>query len=167
MTANAKVLGYILPSSDILESVGRQIEAILNKELLKKSEKFLRQISPVETRGWDYIILAPSCVPVPYLYGSSSSKPTVVEISSVMSEDTGIWTCFQCCGSEYPDPTFFHPGSKVDKIPDPGSDPHKRILVFSTQKIYADLDFLPSRILDPGSRANKAPDSRSATLLIF
>ncbi len=32
-----------------------------------------------------------------------------------------------------PDPIFFHPGSRVKKIPDP--DSHQRILVFFTQRI--------------------------------
>jgi hypothetical protein len=71
-----------------------------------------------------------------------------------------------------PDPgsEFFHP--RVKKIPIPDPDPHQRFYVFLTQKIISsraripdpDIDFYPSRILDPGVK--KAPDlgSGSATL---
>ncbi len=64
----------------------------------------------------------------------------------------------QCCGSGMliPEPIFFLPGSRVDKIPDP--DLHKRIYVILTQKTETmDTKFskirsgITSRIPDPGS----------------
>jgi hypothetical protein len=85
-----------------------------------------------------------------------------------------VFTSEQCCGSGMfiPDPEseFFHPGSRVGKIP--GPDPHQRIKVFLTQKLFLSslkyllgcssririLIFYPyrskkHRIPDPGSGA--------------
>ena len=70
-----------------------------------------------------------------------------------------------------PDPNFFHPGSRVIKIPDPGSASSILTKKFVSKLSELDpacsfsdpdLDFLP--IPDPG--VNKAPDpgSGSATL---
>ncbi len=92
------------------------------------------------------------------------------------------------CLSWIPDPTFFHPGSRIRTvlIPDPGS----RILIkeckyfnpqkskkkwFLSSKKYdpgcssripdPDADFLPSRIPDPGVKKVPNPGSGSATLV--
>jgi hypothetical protein len=60
----------------------------------------------------------------------------------------------------FPDPIFFHPGSRVDKIPDP--DPLKEFMNFLTQKtdhfskIRSGL-FIP----DPGSGFFPIPDCGS------
>ncbi len=78
----------------------------------------------------------------------------------------------------YPGSDIFHPGSKVDKIPDPY--PHQWIEVFFTKiwswvlknkiwdvhpgsRILA-LDFLPSRIPYPGVKNHRIPDPGSATV---
>jgi len=74
--------------------------------------------------------------------------------------DSMYWSFYwemQCCGSGMfiPDPNFFHPGSGVKKrfrIP----DPHQRISVFFTQKM-----FLSSRKYDPGC------SSRIRTLIFY
>jgi hypothetical protein len=83
------------------------------------------------------------------------------------------------CLSRIPDPTFFHPGSRIRtvSIPDPGSSsknlsiltPKKAKKWFLSSKKYdpgyssripdPDADFLPSRIPDPGVK--KAPNSGS------
>jgi hypothetical protein len=75
------------------------------------------------------------------------------------------------------DPNFFHPGSRIKKIPNPDPHPHQRIYVFLTQTIVSKLSeidpgctsrfriliFLP--IPDPGCRRQKkAPDPGSATM---
>ncbi len=49
------------------------------------------------------------------------------------------------CLSRILDPNFFHPGSRVKKIPEPGSRVKKRSYVFLTQKL-----FLSSQKYDPG-----------------
>ncbi len=71
-----------------------------------------------------------------------------------------------------PGSEFFHPGSRVKKIP----DPHQRIQVFLTLKtIYRlpeklfgmfilDPDFFPSRITDLGVKKASDPGSGSAVL---
>ncbi len=69
---------------------------------------------------------------------------------------------------------FFHPGSMVEKIPDPGSASASKILsIFNpTNYFYAlgymipdpDLDFLP--IPDPGVKKAADPGSGSATLFL-
>jgi hypothetical protein len=91
-----------------------------------------------------------------------------------------------CCGSGMfiPDPTFFHPGSRIRtvSIPDPGSSsknlsiltPKKAIKWFLSSKKYDPgcssripdpaADFLPSRIPDPGVKKAPNPGSGSATL---
>jgi hypothetical protein len=97
----------------------------------------------------------------------------VVRISSI-----------QCCGSGMfiPDPTFFHPGSRIRTVSIP--DPHQRIKYFNPNKSKKwfqsskkydpgcssripdpDADFLPSQI--PGSKKHSIPDpgSGSATLV--
>jgi hypothetical protein len=88
------------------------------------------------------------------------------------------------CLSRIPDPTYFHPGSRIRtvSIPDPGSrilikefkhfNPKKAKKWFISSKKYdpscssripdPDADFLPSRIPDPGVK--KAPNPGSATL---
>jgi hypothetical protein len=77
--------------------------------------------------------------------------------ASTICKSTHNYEYFKCCGSEMfiPDTgsKFFHPGSRVKKIPDPGSG-SKNLGIF-TQKIVSklsdpDLDFLP--ILDRGVR---------------
>jgi hypothetical protein len=82
------------------------------------------------------------------------------------------------CLSRIPDPTFFHPGSRIRtfSIPDPGSSsknlsiltPKKPKKLFLSSKKYdlgcssripdPDADFLP--IPDPGSRGQKGTRSR-------
>jgi hypothetical protein len=81
------------------------------------------------------------------------------------------------CLSRIPDPTFFHPGSRIRtvSIPDPGSSKNLSILTtkkpkkwFLSSKKYdlgcsslipdPDADFLP--IPDPGSRGQKGTQSR-------
>ncbi len=95
-----------------------------------------------------------------------------------------FYLCFgtQCCwsGMFIPDPgsELLNPGSRVKKIPDPGSRFRIHIKeVFLTQKIVSelseiwsgmfipdqDLDFLP--ILDPGSTGLNDTGSGSATML--
>ncbi len=84
------------------------------------------------------------------------------------------------CLSRIPDPTFFHPGSRIRtvSIPDPGSSsknlsiltPKKAKKWFLSSKKYdpgcssripdPDADFLPSRIPDPGPRVQKGTQSR-------
>ncbi len=78
------------------------------------------------------------------------------------------------CLSRIPDPNFFHPGSRVKKILDPGSGSASNNLNIFNSKNYfealrimirvfipdPDLDFLP--IPDPGVK--KAPDPGYATL---
>jgi hypothetical protein len=79
-----------------------------------------------------------------------------------------------------PDPTFFHPGSRIRtvSIPDPGSSsknlsiltPKKAKKWFLSSKKYdpgcssripdPDADFLPSRIPDPGVKKVPNPGSR-------
>ncbi len=92
-------------------------------------------------------------------------------------------SCKQCCGSGMfiPDPTFFHPGSRIRtvSIPDPGSSSKNlSILTQKKSKKYdpgcssripdPDADFLPSRIPNPGVKKHPIPDpgSGSATLHI-
>jgi hypothetical protein len=89
------------------------------------------------------------------------------------------------CLSRIPDPTFFHPGSRIRtvSIPDPGSSsknlsiltPKKDKKWFLSSKKYdpgcssripdPDADFLPSRISDPGVKKAPNPGSGSATLI--
>jgi hypothetical protein len=80
----------------------------------------------------------------------------------------------------YPGPNFFHPGSRVTKIPDPKSGSASKNLSILSQKIVSqlskilsgmfisdpnlDLDFYPSRIPNAGIKLKKAPDHGSATL---
>jgi hypothetical protein len=90
-------------------------------------------------------------------------------ISSVSVADPG-------CLSRIPDPTFFHPGSRIRTVSNP--DPHQRISILTPKKAKKwflssknydpgcssripdpDADFLPSRIPDPGVK--KAPDPGS------
>jgi hypothetical protein len=89
------------------------------------------------------------------------------------------------CLSRIPDPTFFHPGSRIRtvSIPDPGSSKNLSILTpkkankwFLSSRKYdpgcssripdPDADFIPSRIPDPGVKRHPIPDpgSGSATL---
>jgi hypothetical protein len=101
-----------------------------------------------------------------------------------------LYECTQCCGcgclSRIPDPTFFHPGSRIRtvSIPDPESrilikefkyfNPKKAKKLFLSSKKYdpgcssripdPDADFLPSRIPDPGVKKSPNPGSGSATL---
>jgi hypothetical protein len=83
-------------------------------------------------------------------------------------------------GPRIPDPTFFHPDSRVRtvSIPDPGSSsknlsiltPKKAKKWFLSSKKYdpgcssripdPDADFLPSRIPDPGVKKAPSPGSR-------
>jgi hypothetical protein len=86
----------------------------------------------------------------------------------------------QCCGSGMfiPDPNFFHHGSRVKKLPDPGSASASKNLSILTQNIVSklseilsgmfvpdpDFDFLP--IPDPVVKKASDPGSGSATLLI-
>ncbi len=115
----------------------------------------------------------------------------------------GVWLgCQQCCGSvmfTIPNPrsrisgpifSIPDPGSRVDKIPYPGSgsapknlsifDPKTNSMfseirsgIFIPESWILDLDFFSSRILDPGRimdlGVKKAPNpvSRSATLAII
>jgi hypothetical protein len=82
--------------------------------------------------------------------------------------------------SRIPDPTFYHPGSRIRtvSIPDPGSSlsiltPKKAKKWFLSSKKYdpgcssrildPDADFLPSRIPDPGVK--KAPNPQHCTAL--
>ncbi len=85
----------------------------------------------------------------------------------------------QCCGSGMfiPDPTFFHPGSRIRtvSIPDPGSS-SKNLSILTPKKAKKwflsaikydpdpDADFLPSRIPDPWVKKAPNPGSGSATL---
>jgi hypothetical protein len=71
------------------------------------------------------------------------------------------------------DPTFFHPGSRVDKILDP--DSHQRNKVFIIQKTHRVLKnkipdtgsgFFLSRIPDPQIQGSKGTHPGSATLNI-
>jgi hypothetical protein len=83
------------------------------------------------------------------------------------------------CLSRIPDPTFFHPGSRIRtvSIPDPGSSKNLSILTpkkakkwFLSSKKYnpgcssripdPDADFLPSRIPDQGVKKAPNPGSR-------
>ena len=84
------------------------------------------------------------------------------------------------CLSRIPDPTFFHPGSRIRtvSIPDPGSSSKnlsiltqkKAIKWFLSSKKYdpgcssripdPDADFLPSLIPDPGVKKVPNPGSR-------
>jgi hypothetical protein len=74
----------------------------------------------------------------------------------------------------YPGYEFFHPGSQVKNIPDPGSA-SKNLSIYNPKKLFLssrkydsgifipdpDLDFFyPSRIPDPGSRNQKGTGSR-------
>ena len=83
------------------------------------------------------------------------------------------------CFSRIPDPTFFHPGSRIRtvSIPDPGSasknlsilTPKKTKKWFLSSRKYdpgcssripdPDADFYPSRIPDPGYRGQKGTGS--------
>ena len=71
---------------------------------------------------------------------------------------------FQCCGSGMcmldPGFEFFHPGSRVKKIPDP--DPHKGIQVFLTQYLFL---MIWDHILDPGSELFSIPAPKSGSLI--
>ncbi len=87
------------------------------------------------------------------------------------------------CLSRIPDPTFFHPGSRIRtvSIPDPGSS-SKNLSKKSQKKWFLsskkydpgcssripdpDADFLPSRIPEPGVKKVPDPGSGSATLLM-
>ncbi len=94
---------------------------------------------------------------------------------------------FSACLSRIPDPTFFHPGSRIRtvSIPDPGSSKNFSILTpkkakkwFLSYKKYdagcssripdpdADFSHPGSRIPDPGVKRHPIPDpgSGSATL---
>jgi hypothetical protein len=69
-----------------------------------------------------------------------------------------------------PGSDFFHPGSRVDKIPD--LDLYQRVKVFLTPKTDQKFSklrsgmfipdpwsgFFPSRILDPGFKKHRIPD---------
>jgi hypothetical protein len=77
--------------------------------------------------------------------------------------------------SSIPDPNFFHPGSRVKKIPDPGSAP-KNLSIFNPKNCFKALgnmirdvhhDFLSIediRTSDPGVKKAPDPGSGSATL---
>jgi hypothetical protein len=81
-------------------------------------------------------------------------------------------TLTQCCGSGMfiPDPNFFHPGSRVKKIPDPAPQPHQKFKYFNTKKLFLssrkyDLGcssririFYPFRIPGPKSHRITDPD---------
>ena len=82
------------------------------------------------------------------------------------------------CLSRIPDPTFFHPGSRIRtvSIPDPGSSSKKQKNGFQALKNKIrvvhprsrvpdpDADFFPSSIPDPGVKKVPNPESGSATL---
>ncbi len=84
------------------------------------------------------------------------------------------------CLSRIPDPTFFHPGSRIRivSIPDPGST-SKNICISIPKKWFLSSrkydpgcssriripTFYPSRIPDPGVKKAPDPGSGSATLL--
>ncbi len=88
----------------------------------------------------------------------------------------------QCCGSGMfiPDPNFSipGPGSRIKKIPDPGSgSASKNLSIFSPKNCFklskiwsgmfipdSDLDLYPSRIADPGVKKAPNPVSGSAIL---
>ncbi len=89
----------------------------------------------------------------------------------------------QCCGSGMfiPDPTFFHPGSRIRtvSITDPGSA-SKNLSILTPKKWFLTLEnmirivhpgsriqmltFYPSWIPDPGVKKAPDPGSESATL---
>ncbi len=101
-----------------------------------------------------------------------------------------LWSSiFQCGGSGMfiPDPTFFHPGSRIRtvSIPDPGSS-SKNLSILTPKKAKKSFlsskkndpgcssripdpkaDFLPSRILDPGVKKAPNPGSRIRNTAIF
>jgi hypothetical protein len=89
---------------------------------------------------------------------------------------------YSVCG--IPDPNFFYPGSRVKKIPDPGSvSASKQLSIFNTENCIQALGnmnrdvhpgpwihiliFYPSRIPDPGVKKAQDPESGSATLLFI
>jgi hypothetical protein len=81
-----------------------------------------------------------------------------------------------------PDPIFFQPGSRIKKIPDPGSGYVSKYLgIFNPKNCYYihgkmiwDVHpgaririFIPSRIPDPGVKTSPDPGSGSATPVFF
>jgi hypothetical protein len=82
--------------------------------------------------------------------------------------------------SVIPDPTFFHPGSRLRTVSIP--DPHQRIeKYFNPKKWFLSsrkydsgcssririLNFYPSRIPDPGSKRHRIPDTDVIIVFIF
>jgi hypothetical protein len=123
-----------------------------------------------------------SFVPILLLWGLGANWGLILECSVTVLQIRGV----------YPGSYFFHlgsqtqgwqdPESRIDKIPDP--DPHKRIEVFLTLKIYTMFSkisprmfivhprswiwiFFPSRIPNPGVKKAPEPGSGSATLLYW
>ncbi len=104
---------------------------------------------------------------------------------SVLKHVSKSLTSFKCCGSGMfiPDPNFSHldRGSRVEKIPDPGSRSVPREFIVVTEFFLLSfrkydpgcsfwiriLILYPSRIPDPGVKKAPDPGSGSATLLLL